>query len=79
MSLSVDDELRRLLTTVAGKCGERTASKTIRWALRKVIEPDPSKTLGLEIIQWAKSLKFLSRKEQHEMNMLVAKMYKQVQ
>lgn len=76
MSLSVDVELRKLLADARRECGERTASKAIRWALKKAVTPAPSVTLGLAIIRWAEGLQFLTPKEQREMRALVAEMYR---
>jgi hypothetical protein len=78
MSLSVDAELQKLLEQVRRECGEKTASKAIRWALRKAIAKPPSVTLGMKIINWAKSLKFMSKKEEYELRSIVNEVYREL-
>lgn len=78
MSLSVDAELRELLSQAGRQCGERTASKTIRWALKKAVAPVPAVTIGMKIVRWAACLKFMSPRETREMKILVADVYREL-
>jgi hypothetical protein len=78
MSLSVDAELRQLLADAACQCKERTASKTIRWALKRALAPIPPVTLGLKIIKWAEKLPFKSPRDEMELRTLVREMYREL-
>jgi len=78
MSLSVDEELRKLLADAACQCKERTASKAIRWALKRALAPVPSATLGLKIIKWAENLPFKSARDELELRALVREMYREL-
>lgn len=78
MSLTIGPELRRLIKQAKRKSGNATASKAIRWALKRALTPPPSATLGYDIIKWAETLAFVSPKERRELHALVAEMYKQL-
>lgn len=78
MSLTVGPELGRLIEQAKCKSGNATASKAIRWALKRALTPPPSATLGFDIIKWAKGLAFLAPKERRELQELVNEMYKQL-
>lgn len=79
MSLTVDGGLGNLIQQAKAASGCATASKAIRWALRKALAPQPPRVaLGLEILQWAERLKFTSGKEQWELRDLAKRLYEQI-
>lgn len=78
MSLTVGPELRRLIEEAKNKSGNLTASKAVRWALKRALKPPPSVTLGLKIIKWGNALEFISPRERQELRTLVHEMYEQL-
>jgi len=78
MSLTVGPELARLIKQAKRESGNATASKAIRWAVKRALTPPPSVLLAFDIVKWANGLMFLSPREQRELRNLVSEMYKQV-